>query len=68
MFERTDKGLGDFPKTLKDGPDPNWQDCQFLGLENLLKIVRWYHLAMLASLKSIEGMEQVVKKIGKDNL
>lgn len=37
MFERTDKGLGDFPKTLKDEPNPNWQNCQFLGLENSFK-------------------------------
>lgn len=62
MSERTDKGLGDFPKTLKDEPDPNWQNCQFLGLENLLKTAIGYPSAMLASLKSIEGIGQDVNK------
>ena len=71
MFERTDKGLGDFPKTLKDEPNPNWQNCQFLGLENSFKnrkMVPPCYACQFASLKSIEGIGQDVKKIGKDNL
>ncbi len=29
--------MGIFPKTLKDLPTPNWQNCQYLGLEKSFK-------------------------------